>query len=110
MTVATDLSNLLTALTTMVGDKRLKKNFAARPPMPVTARNYSFQYALKQKKELIPLVQAVGRMCAENAGVTPPCIPIIAAGEMITEGAIRYLLYNDNTFGLVGEMIWVVKK
>ena len=110
MTVAADLSTLLTALITMVNDKRLKKNFVARPPMPVTARTYSFQYALKQKKELIPLVQAVGRMCAENAGVTPPCIPIIAAGEMITEGAVRYLLYQGSTFGLVGDKIWVVKK
>ncbi|MDE6667475.1 MAG: aminotransferase class I/II-fold pyridoxal phosphate-dependent enzyme [Clostridia bacterium] len=110
MTVATDLSNLLTALTTMVNDKRLKKNFVARPPMPVTARTYSFQYALKQKRELIPIVQSVGRMCAENAGVTPPCIPIIAAGEMITEGAVRYLLYQGSTFGLVGDKIWVVKK
>ena len=110
MTVAADLSNLLTALAAMVGDKRLKKNFVARPPMPVTARTYSFQYALKQKRELIPLVQSVGRMCAENAGVTPPCIPIIAAGEMITEGAVRYLLYQGSTFGLVGDKIWVVKK
>lgn len=110
MTVATDLSNLLTALTAMVNDKRLKKNFVARPPMPVTTRTYSFQYALKQKKELLPLVKAVGRMCAENAGVSPPCIPIIAAGEMITEGAVRCLLNQGNTFGLVGDKIWVVKK
>ena len=110
MTVATDLSNLLTAMTAIVNDKRLKKNFVGRPPMPVMARTYSFQYALKQKKELVPLVQSVGRMCAENAGVTPPCIPIIAAGEMITEGAVRYLLQQGNTFGLVGEKIWVVKK
>ena len=110
MTVPADLSSLLTALTVVKGDKRLKKNFVARPPMPVTSRTYSFQYALKQPKVLVPLTKAVGKMSAENVGVTPPCIPIIAAGEMITEGAIRYLLYNDNTFGLVGEMIWVVKK
>lgn len=49
-------------------------------------------------------------MCAQNAGVTPPCVPIIAAGEMITEGAVRYLLYNSGTFGLEGDKIWVVKK
>ena len=110
MTVPTDLSNLLTALTVIKGDKRLKKNFVARPPMPVTSRTYSFQYALKQPKELVPLVKSVGKMCAENVGVAPPCIPIIAAGEMITESAIRYLLYNDSTFGLVGDKIWVVKK
>lgn len=110
MTVAADLSNLLTVLTAIVNDKRLKKNFVARPPMPVTARTYSFQYALNQRRELLPLVQSVGRMCAENAGVSPPCIPIIAAGEMITEGAVRYLLYQGSTFGLVGDKIWVVKK
>lgn len=110
MTVASDLSNLLTAITVIAGDKRLKKNFVARPPMPVTSRTYSYQYALKQNKELVPLTRAVGRMCAENAGVAPPCIPIVAAGEIITESAVRYLLYNGSTFGLVGDKIWVVKK
>lgn len=110
MTVAADLSALLTVITTLANDKRLKKNFVGRPPMPVTARTYSYQYALKQKKELLPLIQSVGRMCAENAGITPPCIPIIAAGEMITEGAVRYLMCGANTFGLVGDKIWVVKK
>lgn len=110
MTVAADMSALLTAITALMNDKRLRKNFVARPPMPVTARTYSFQYALKQKKELLPLVQSIGRMCAENVGVTPPCIPVIAAGEMITEGAVRYLVCGAATFGLVGDKIWVVKK
>ncbi|MCI8733947.1 MAG: aminotransferase class I/II-fold pyridoxal phosphate-dependent enzyme [Clostridia bacterium] len=110
MTVAADLGTLLAILSAIANDKRMKKNFTARPPMPITARTYSYQYALKQKKELLPLTQSVGRMCAQNAGVTPPCVPIIAAGEMITEGAVRYLLYNSGTFGLEGDKIWVVKK
>lgn len=110
MTSATDLSTLLAFLTALTTDKRLKKNFMGRPPMPITARTYSYQYALKQKRELIPIKQSVGRMCAQNAGTTPPCVPIICAGEMITEGAVRYLMYAGANFGLEGDKIWVVKK
>ena len=49
-------------------------------------------------------------MCACNAGLMPPCVPIVAAGEMISEEAAKLLGGNEHTFGLSGGKIKVVKK
>ena len=52
---------------------------------------------------------AAGRMCAQNAGLTPPCIPVVVTGEMITENAVR-ILKSGAAFGLESGKIKVVKK
>jgi arginine/lysine/ornithine decarboxylase len=49
-------------------------------------------------------------MCAENAGITPPCLPIIIAGEMISEGAVELLSKARQTFGIIDGKIKVVKR
>ncbi len=79
--------------------------------IPRNARTYSYLYALKQPSELVLLAQAEGRMCAQNAGVSPPCTPVVVAGEMITKEVIA-ALGAKNTFGLYenGSKIKVVKK
>lgn len=110
MTTATDLNTLLGALTSIFHNRKMKKSFVPRPPMPAIERTYSFQYALRQKYELVPLSEAVGRMCARNVGIAPPCIPVIAAGEMITESAVKLLSGSRHTFGLVGDKIRAVRK
>ena len=49
-------------------------------------------------------------MCAENVGITPPCIPVVVAGEIITAQAVELIKNSPATFGLVGGKIKVVKK
>ena len=49
-------------------------------------------------------------MCAENVGVTPPCLPVIVAGEIISERAVQVLKSSRNTFGIVNGKIKVVKR
>ena len=93
-----------------MASKKLKKAFVAKPVLPVFDRTYSFQYALKQKHELVPLNQAVGRMCADNAGIVPPCTPVIIIGEIITEAAVKVLQSAKNTYGITGGKVLVVKK
>ena len=58
----------------------------------------------------MPLAFAKGRACAADAGLTPPCIPVICAGEVITDGAIYALSNAKSTFGLTDNRVWVVKE
>ena len=78
--------------------------------MPVTARTYSFLYALGQPSEYVPVGESAGRMSACNAGLMPPCVPLVAAGEMISEAEARALKNAAHTFGLSDVRIIVVKK
>ena len=50
----------------------------------------------------MPLSEAAGRICARNAGVTPPCFPVVVAGEQITEQAVAALAAAKHTFGTDG--------
>lgn len=110
MVTAADLNGLLSVLTGVINNKKLKKDYVPKPPFPAAERTYSFQYALKQRRELVPLSEATGRMCACNAGIAPPCTPVVVAGEMITETAVNAFKGAYGTFGLVNGKIWVVKK
>ena len=110
MVGASDLTKLGFALSMVLRGKKIKGTFEEPPQIPENERTYSFQYALKHPREKVPLKRAAGRMCAVNAGVTPPCIPVIVAGELITDEAIKTLSAAKNTFGLTDGNIWVVKK
>lgn len=110
MVGASDLNKLGFALTMILRNKKIKGTFEEPPQIPENERTYSFQYALKNSRELVPLKFAAGRMCAVNAGITPPCIPVIVAGELITDAAIKTLSAAKNTFGITDGNVWVVKK
>ncbi|MCM1546709.1 MAG: aminotransferase class I/II-fold pyridoxal phosphate-dependent enzyme [Clostridiales bacterium] len=90
--------------------KKLQNTYKELPPVPAADRTYSFLYAYRQKTEWVPLKQAAGRMCADNAGITPPCLPVVIAGEMISQQAVDVLLKAHATFGVVDGKIKVVKK
>jgi arginine/lysine/ornithine decarboxylase len=104
------LNELKGELLWIIAQKKYKNTFVERSPLPETERTYSFLYALKQKWERIPLKDSVGRMCAENAGITPPCLPVVIAGEIISEQAKDLLAGAKQTFGLEDGKIKVVKK
>ena len=105
-----DLKNLKKNLDAVVANTKLQGTYHAKPKFPQLERSYSFQYALKRKSEWVNIEEAVGRMCAQNAGLTPPCIPLVVTGEMITEETAKILSHSKNTFGLKNGQICVVQK
>lgn len=107
---AGQLSELQTQLLGIMASKKNKGTYRDRPSIPVAERTYSFIYALRQRAEYVPLKEAVGRMCAENAGVTPPCLPVIIAGEMVSSQAVELLASAKNTFGVRDGKIKVVRR
>jgi arginine/lysine/ornithine decarboxylase len=104
------LNDLRSALLWIAGQKKFKNTYVPKKPLPVTERTYSFLYALKRKWEWVDLYDSVGRMCAENAGVTPPCLPVVVAGEIISVQAAELLATAKNTFGINNGKIKVVKR
>ena len=87
----------------------MRSSYVPRKKMPNPARTYSYLYALRQPSEYVSLDASVGRMSAENVGLMPPCIPVVAAGEIISEEAAR-ALKGAHTFGLKDGKIQVVIK
>ncbi len=107
---AKDLAKAKAALIKILSNKKLKGTYAPRPQTPPAPRTYSFQYAVKRPPEYILLEKAEGRMAAANAGLMPPCCPLIVAGEKITKQHIQILSGARSTYGLVQGRILVVKK
>ena len=104
------INEFKTALLSVCAQKKIQNTYKELPAVPVAERTYSFLYAYRNKSEWVPLKEAVGRMCADNAGITPPCLPVIIAGEMVTEQAVQLLLKAKSTFGIVNGKIKVVAK
>ena len=90
-------------------EERLPRS-AALPagPAACTERAASYLEALHAPCEWVPFAEAVGRVCARSAGVTPPCYPVALAGERIGEEAARALEGAAHTFGTEGGKIAVL--
>ena len=92
-------------------EERLPRS-AALPAGPVacTERAVGYAEALRAPFEWVPFAHSVGRVCARNAGVTPPCYPVALAGERISEGAARALERASHTFGTEGGKVAVLRE
>lgn len=110
LVTAGQLAELKAALLNVISRKKNRGTYRERPSIPAAERTYSFIYALRQQAEYVPLKDAVGRMCAGNAGVTPPCLPVVIAGEMISSQAVEVLSSAENTFGLSDGKVRVVRR
>lgn len=104
-----DVKKLARAVKSVLSQKKLSSTYRQRAVVAQSARTYSFQYAIKKHSEWVEPQEAVGRMCAKNFGLTPPCIPVCIAGEMITESAVN-AVKEGKTFGLNNGKIKVVAK
>ena len=104
------INELQAVLFWVCSQKKFRGTYKQKPSIPRVDRTYSYLYALKRESEYINLDDAVGKMSAENVGVSPPCVPVIVAGEIITEQAVNYLKENEKTFGVVDGKVKVVKK
>ncbi|HEY8423283.1 MAG TPA: hypothetical protein VIL23_00805, partial [Clostridia bacterium] len=82
-------------------------DYAHRRPLK-PARAMSFIDASMRETEYVDLKDSEGRISAIEAGLFPPCLPVIARGEIITKEIIDILSAN-NTFGLNNGKILVLK-
>lgn len=104
------INELQAALFWVCSQKKFRGTYKEKPALSKADRTYSYLYALKQRSEYVNLDDAVGKMCAENVGISPPCIPVIVAGEIISQEAVDCLKQNKNTFGIADGKIKVVIK
>lgn len=107
MTRQTELKRLLKILRSLTPDGSVDNPCGYT--LPYAERKCGYLQAINSEKETVPPELAVGRICAENAGIFPPCIPVVVAGEAVTEGAVEMLKGGRATFGLNGGKITVVK-
>ena len=62
-----------------------------------------------EQTEWVDLEESVGRICAKNCGLFPPCTPLLCAGERIEREKIELLQKADNVFGVKNGKIAVCK-
>lgn len=72
-------------------------------------KRFAYLTALSLAHEYVPLEECVGRIAARCAGVTPPCYPVVVAGEQITPQAAAALCAAPHTFGVREGKIAVVR-
>ena len=70
---------------------------------------FGYLTAFSLESERVPLEKAAGRIAARNAGITPPCFPVVVAGEQITEQAAETLSRAKHTFGVKNGTVAVIK-
>ena len=88
---------------------KLAKNTKKKIKYPLPERKLSYKNAKEQESEWVNLKDACGRICALNAGVFPPCYPVITAGEVFDNSVIDALLVK-NTFGKENNKVKVIKE
>lgn len=98
---------IVNALKSVKANKIKNKERGANSCLP--ARKTSYLSARSYCAEEVDLKEALGKICAENVGVFPPCYPLITAGEVYSEEIINQL-YVNNTFGINSGKVKVVKE
>lgn len=65
---------------------------------------------LTGETEYVTIADGIGRKIAENAGLFPPCTPLLFIGDRITQEKINVLLRADNVFGVTDGKVKVWKE
>lgn len=73
------------------------------PPAPHCPQEMSIRQAMLSPAREIPVEEAKGCVLADAQVGCPPCVPIIACGEIVTSQAIRCFQYYGITFLRVTE-------
>lgn len=89
--------------------RALRNTYEKLDPFTCGTKKFSYLTALTFPTESVALADATGRVCARNAGVTPPCFPVVVAGELITESVADTLMSAKHTFGIKEGRIEVIK-
>ncbi len=82
----------------------------AENTLPNPKGRTSYLNALSADSESVAIEDAEGRICAKNVGITPPCVPVIIAGDIISADQIAAMRTDKSTFGLEEGKIRVVKR
>ena len=77
-----DLERLLSALRGILQRKHIKEK---PPELPVPEKVLSIREAMFSPRETLPVNLAVGRLLADACVSCPPAVPVIIAGERITD-------------------------
>lgn len=109
LTRPSHLLRLERAIRRVVRMRQLRGSYEASPEFSAGVKKFSYLTALTFEKERVPLDEAEGRIAARNAGVTPPCIPVVLAGEMITAPAAELLKSAKHCFGVEDGGIEVIR-
>lgn len=80
----------------------LKKEVESAPAPLVSIQN--------KETEWVETEWAIGRICANDCGLFPPCTPLIRAGECVKKEEVLLLEKAANVYGLVDKKILVVKE
>ena len=89
-----DLERLLSALRTVPRKETLKD---AAPALPAPEKVLSIREAMLSPRERQPVNLAVGRVLADACVSCPPAVPVVIAGERITEQAAECMRYYNIT-------------
>lgn len=103
------LNRLERAIRRLVRGKTLKNTYSPKPEYVCGVKKFSYLTALTFAVQEVPLEKAVGKVCARNVGVTPPCYPLAIAGEVIGKEMAEYLRQAKHTFGIKEGKIAVIK-
>ena len=67
------------------------------PALPAPERACSIRQAMLSPRETLPVERAAGRILADACVSCPPAVPVIIAGEKITEQAAECMKYYNIT-------------
>ena len=67
------------------------------PALPVPERVTGIREAMLSPRETLPLEKAVGRVLADACVSCPPAVPVVIAGERVTEDAAACMAYYGVT-------------
>ena len=93
-TSETDWSRLLSALR---GIPRKEPRKEKVPALPAPEKVTSIRRAMLSPQEMLPVEKAVGRILADACVSCPPAVPVMIAGERITEEAAACMAYYGVT-------------
>lgn len=84
------LAQLLKAL--LAVDEQCREGSGKKPVYPALPKiQMSIGEAVRAESEELPIADAVGRIAAEHLWAYPPGIPVVVAGEAVTEETVAYL-------------------
>lgn len=108
-TTPAQLGRMEGAVRAVFRQRELRNTAGKAPHFACGVKKLGYLTALSFAHEYVPLAEAAGRVAARNAGITPPCWPVLVAGEQITAEAAEALEHAPHTFGVRGGKVAVVK-
>lgn len=89
--------------------KKLVRSLKRLPRAPISVTEQEIS-PLTGEEEWVPLERAVGRISYRDAGVFPPCLPLVRAGETFQAETVEILQKANGVFGVENGMVAVQKK